>query len=1831
MTAKLPDSVAQLLPEAKALPGRTLPDGTQLVRVVGPHPVPGLKQAFERLGHQELAGLLPAQLDPAKVAGAKLVLVGLELPETDPIDPKAGLFVALRAEGLDWSPMGDFHLRDPMIAFRAMPGGSEVRVGGLAVLGDVPLQLEVALPRWQLSGRLAGGAEPTVGSVLAYVGLAGVGLDEMRLSELALEADAASGAMSFALAVRDVWQPLGHDGAFAVERLAIEVHKDSSGAWGSLEGTARLGREELTVRAERPGADRGWILSGLLQPQGGHAGLGELAGALGEAFGAGDALAGAGPLANVMVPAVSVEVDFDAGSFDFAMTDAAGPLPGGFAVEDLDLAFSRAPGASHAALHGAIRLPFGGNGKGTRLEVDGAYDGGPGGGVWSVKGILTPATPFSLEDLITGMAKDLGLDLPVLGFKTPGIKQIALEYDTGGHLGLDVELAKSCKWGDDDLVHVSFERLRVSAGQGHFAAALDAEATFAGLPFAVQLELPQARGTLALDPQGSHSLANLLGGLGFGHGLGDAELAVAMFTFDAPAKTMVGLLEVDNLGLGPVDLKQVRLSFAKGWGEPYLHAELKTALHLDVGPGIDLDAAAVYDSAGGWKLSASGRFHGLEIPIHDFFEALAEDAGGLPLPPLPSPALDALEISYESLPKRFELKLKWQQARWELIPGLIEFDLPDVDLIAARGIVTARLTTHIVVLGLDFLMDLQLPAGRGKLELVGDGHIHPVLEHLHLPDPGFGQSAELKEALLLFDASVGNTVFHLELDKLDLGPVHVQRIGCQIEHTSGHAAHTSARIYGDVEIDPVSLHVEIDHQSPESGWQLRGRARFKQGQLRIGHVISELAGQSLKPPADLEIDALALAWNSRTKDFTAGCEGKLDFAGKALPFHVGLSIKHPPTTVKPVPKDNTEYRLDGWLKLAVGDQVLQFSLEFDQSGKGSWFAAGYSNPGGGKIKLGTVMKALGSNGAAAKIADGLEFGMQAAALVICQPKPAGGSRPKKGRGSSAYVLAADVDAGLELSRLPLVSKVAPPSMALRLVFRPTYASRPIFGDEWQGIERLLPPELPPVPVSPTPESGDPTTHAALGKGLNLVTTLRIGDQPLQLGAQGGFNKLDAHGVGARPRPRQLPPPKPPDNVKWVPVNKKLGPVSLRRVGLGLDKEEKAITVLLDAGILMGPLDFQMMGLGARYGIDSHELEFELRGLALALDKGTVKLTAAFLRFGPGDFVGEAVLTLKQLTLGAIGGYTDMGEDKSVFVYAFLNYPIGGPPFFFVEGLAAGFGFNRRLTAPPIHQIHSFPLVAEVMGTVPAPPTGPQTRPRDIMAQLTLLRRYIAPEAGQYWVALGVKFNVFRLIHGFLLAIVTFGKRLKVYLLGNAHLQVPPESPKVLAFIELDVRVEADPLHGWVKAGAELTDRSWILSKQAHVFGDFAFAAWALGPHQGDFVYSVGGYHPDFACPDHYPKPARRVGMSWTITSQIGVRGGFYYALTPHALMAGGSLDATWKSGSIEAGFRFSADFLIQYKPFHYDARASISIHAHIGCLGGSMGADLHLWGPPFAGSASVKICGHKIHIHFGGGKAKPKPIAWDGDEGFRRSFLPHESKDVLGADVTGGIVRSLPLPGDPDRKRWVVNPKELSLTTHGKLPVLAIEYSKKENVGSLGSAATELEIPPMEREIESSVLKVELTRHEGRDVDVGSDFRLEPVVQGMPTALWKPTDGTPGDRVAPIAGGVRVVPRDPVAPGVTAVIPRVALDYEITPYRAPRPAPVTCEAWTDGAGRGGGDGGAADAGTLRKALFDAEAGAARKATLAALGFDRDLALGEHLPETFILQPRIVADLRSRKP
>jgi hypothetical protein len=219
----------------------------------------------------------------------------------------------------------------------------------------------------------------------------------------------------------------------------------------------------------------------------------------------------------------------------------------------------------------------------------------------------------------------------------------------------------------------------------------------------------------------------------------------------------------------------------------------------------------------------------------------------------------------------------------------------------------------------------------------------------------------------------------------------------------------------------------------------------------------------------------------------------------------------------------------------------------------------------------------------------------------------------------------------------------------------------------------------------------------------------------------------------------------------------------------------------------------------------------------------------------------------------------------------VNGPIGGPPAFFLTGIGGGFGINRQLVVPTeLSNFGDYPLIQAL--DIAATPSDPMT-------QLRALGAYFPMRKGTFWFAAGLSFNSFALVDGIAVVGVQVGDGLDINLLGLARMALP--RPQVaLVSIEVALLVRFSSSEGVLWVQGQLTDNSWLLYPDIKLTGGFAYVIWFKGEHAGEFVFTLGGYHPDFRRNGYPVVP--RLGLRWSIGSAITIKAGCYFALTSEA-------------------------------------------------------------------------------------------------------------------------------------------------------------------------------------------------------------------------------------------------------------------------------------------------------------------------------------------------------------
>ena len=493
----------------------------------------------------------------------------------------------------------------------------------------------------------------------------------------------------------------------------------------------------------------------------------------------------------------------------------------------------------------------------------------------------------------------------------------------------------------------------------------------------------------------------------------------------------------------------------------------------------------------------------------------------------------------------------------------------------------------------------------------------------------------------------------------------------------------------------------------------------------------------------------------------------------------------------------------------------------------------------------------------------------------------------------------------------------------------------------------------------------------------------------------------------------------------------------------------------------------------------------------------------------------------------------------MFVYGLVKGEIGGPPAFFVTGLAVGFGVNRALRLPAPDEVQAFPLIAAAQGTGA---TGVQ----DALAQLSS-GGWVPPKLGENWIAAGVAFTSFEMIDGFALLIVEFGKGLILALLGIASLQLPTAADDAVEFAYVEATLDAvvDVSGGSACVTALLTPSSHIIDPDCVLTGGLAFCQWfGTNPHAGDVVFSVGGYHPQFAKPDYYPT-LPRLGFRWNLSDVLQITGEAYFAITPTCAMGGGRLAVSFAAGPLKAWFIAQADFIMYWRPLWFDIDVAVSIGVSLTVnvsfvqttLTVELGVSVQLWGPPLRGIAHVNwwVISFDIAIN-GGGSSQAGPATLLDWPAFAATSLPKAPTPICRARAASGL-RRMVQTGTGGDEIWVFGGDLIVLATESLIPASQVIVSGP-------SPATTLTLPlspqtvnvyPLGNALVSSIQEVCIAEwtpatdwQAGQplppSVDV-SGWGWSAVIGQLPAAFW----GSRGNEVGPVLG-----PKDPV-PGVIGV------------------------------------------------------------------------------------------------
>jgi hypothetical protein len=1082
----------------------------------------------------------------------------------------------------------------------------------------------------------------------------------------------------------------------------------------------------------------------------------------------------------------------------------------------------------------------------------------------------------------------------------------------------------------------------------------------------------------------------------------------------------------------------------------------------------------------------------------------------------------------------------------DLAPAGLDAAISAVELAfdaGTRKLISVEIGTLVSVGALRFDVAFSLPNLRisGLLHGAGPVSVVDVLSSLSLPSGGLPRALSINEASFTADLALGYYTAHLTLgDVWTVGPVTLRQLALGLRHSA------AAGLGGSIEArlavgSSITLMLEAEYVDSATGWSFEG-TMWNDSKPAVADLIGSLSadyGITAAPAAlgSLSLEYVSARFATGTGDLAFQATGGFRVAGVKATLDVDIAITHPaqPPTSPDTAVGTRGYAAKYGGTLTIGSLSFQVAFDTRQTGTDVRLAARWrASAGRPYLDFGDLAEALGLSGP--QVPEGLDLRLKSAdltydvtkgeLLIAAQSETYGSAvfvvLPVAGQRLYAGALA--IGHPIDLSDIPLLGQALGEDDTFGVQdLRVIVSSTPLTDAAAAAANALVPAGYPGFPVRGTAAQvafsavmrfGEQTIPLALG----VAPAPRAGSVPAPSGTTVGAS-AGPGGVVAQPAATS-------DGTVWFRVEKAFGPITVSRVGARYG--EGALWFVLDASLEAGGLSLVLQGAGVGSPVTTFAPRFDLRGLTIEYAEPPLAIGGGFSAVAPtggADFQydGSAVVSMADWSALAYGSYTEVHGHPSLFLFLKAAGSFGGPPAFFVTALAAGFGYNSTVRVPTAEQVADFPLVAGLND--PARLGGPDATPARALASLSGgPNPWISPAPGQTWLAAGVRFKSFQQLDSTALLLAEFGDGLTVLLLGVSTARFPNSgAARPYAQIQLQLHAAFRPDDGFFGVTAALTRNSFLIDPACVLTGGFAFHAWfGESEHAGDFVVVIGGYHPAFRRPAHYPAVSR-VGFSWSLDSAVRISGSAYFALTPSAIMAGGSLDVRYHDGNLTAWFTAHADLLVNWSPFHFRAGIGVSVGVEYEVnllfttttLRLEAGADLTLWGPPTGGTVTVRLWIITFTVAFGAPDSpNPPALDWNGFQ----ALLPAPAAGTT-FTATSGLAAAR---GDNAARRpqpqapWSVRADGFALTVRNAVPSTKVLFGSAAQTPAI--SGSRVDIRPMRRTGLTVNQRVVLTRTGGGpagELDLAaSGWRTAAVRSNVPKALWGTGTGAvpdPGD------------------------------------------------------------------------------------------------------------------------
>lgn len=584
---------------------------------------------------------------------------------------------------------------------------------------------------------------------------------------------------------------------------------------------------------------------------------------------------------------------------------------------------------------------------------------------------------------------------------------------------------------------------------------------------------------------------------------------------------------------------------------------------------------------------------------------------------------------------------------------------------------------------------------------------------------------------------------------------------------------------------------------------------------------------------------------------------------------------------------------------------------------------------------------------------------------------------------------------------------------------------------------------------------------------------------------------------------------------WIGIRAGFGPLYIDQVGIELEavQDPDWIRFLVDGGVNVAGFAAQVDDLAVQIPLrdagDPSKWGIDLAGLGVAYSQGGISLLGGLVKHtleNPAgvEYVGMLQLRFQAVGAVAVGAWSKQIEHEeeldSLFIFAAVFLTISFAPYFELQALGAGFGYNRALVVPEdINQIPQFSLL-----TVLDDPSKVE-HPMELLESLRMPVR-----KGSFWFAAGIRGALFVVVDVIAVVYVALDKGFEIGVVGVGRLSQPKGSP--IVSIELAIKARYSSAEGVLSIQAQLTDNSWLLIHECQLTGGFALFIWFP---KGKFVLTVGGYHPAFVPEPEFPN-VPRLGFRCNLFDVIQLKGESYFALTNSCVMAGTRLEAAYDIGWLRAWFRAWADFLLSWDPFHYDISIGIelgadfsididllfgTVHIHFSV---SVGASLWLVGPPLHGEVHASLGPISITVPFGdSAPSKPDLLPW---AQFRDRYVLAGDAAAIPVSVQPDSGLVPPATGSTPPQGSAADPwrlvPEFSVVTTTAMP--ASRYAGPLHAEAPVAGSASLDLAPMGEVDVATTHRVTLSRTDAPLAPLDPDrFTTELRLGDFPEAVWR--------------------------------------------------------------------------------------------------------------------------------